>query len=267
MRQLLSETPLGKDGTLTVSGGDFVHLRTVLRMQTGDMVLVRFPNGELVSMTVSGISDAKKSALLQICGDVQQGRFFRGEKANENASAAVDYTLFQCVTKMQTFERIIRQAVECGIKHLIPIAGEYSQAQFIKALQSETRSARLQKIIKEAREQSGSATNTSLHAIMSIAEAVRFWHAHTAENRAGFVLSERKDFCIAVKDIRISKAISSVGLFVGSEGGIGPAEIEMLRRNDFTPIHIHDNILKSETASVYGIALLQTLFSLKSAVK
>ena len=48
-----------------------------------------------------------------------------------------------------------------------------------------------------------------------------------------------------------------LALAVGCEGGISPAEAQLLKANGFIPIHFAGNILRCETAAVYGIAALQ----------
>lgn len=260
MRQLVSKTPLDKNGCLQIAQNDFVHLRRVLRIKVGDMIFVRLPNGELSSMTVSTIDDAKKIACLQVCTiseNTKAENFFRGEQATETACSQIDFTLLQCVLKIQTFELIVRQATECGVKNIIPIASDYSQAQFVKAMQADTRAIRFQKIIKEAREQSGSAIDTKLYEVMTMENALQFLESRSNGARANFVLYERADFCVDMKTLSIGKDISSIALFVGSEGGISPSEIDVLRDRSFIPIHIHDNILKAETAALYGIAVVQ----------
>lgn len=48
-----------------------------------------------------------------------------------------------------------------------------------------------------------------------------------------------------------------LALAVGCEGGISPAEAQLLKANGFIPVHFAGNILRCETAAVYGIAALQ----------
>ena len=45
---------------------------------------------------------------------------------------------------------------------------------------------------------------------------------------------------------------------MGSEGGISPAEVEILQKEHFEPIHFDVNILRCETAALYGIAAVQS---------
>ena len=46
-------------------------------------------------------------------------------------------------------------------------------------------------------------------------------------------------------------------LFVGAEGGIASDEIEYMQGRGIVPVHFATNILRCETAAVYGTAVLQ----------
>ena len=53
--------------------------------------------------------------------------------------------------------------------------------------------------------------------------------------------------------------IKRVAIAVGSEGGISPEEVRTLEEKGlFQPIHFAVNILRCETAALYGIAAVQS---------
>ena len=140
MRQFISSAQPDKDGLLYVSGKEFRYLRQVLRLKCGDMLSVRLPDGELCSTTVCRIDEGKKSAVLQVCADggsfEESQNVTRGVKACEieNAFSYVDYYLFQYIAKPVKMEQIIRQAVECGVKYIVPVTGAFSQKACIAAM-------------------------------------------------------------------------------------------------------------------------------------
>ena len=74
---------------------------------------------------------------------------------------------------------------------------------------------------------------------------------------AAVVLSERNDFCVPLSDA-VFTGVTCAAIAVGSEGGISPDEMTALRNAGFTPVHLAGNILRCETAALYGIAALQT---------
>ena len=168
MRQFISTEQPDRKGLLSVTGKDFRYLRRSLRIKIGDMVDVRLPDGSLVPVTVCSIDEAACSVVMQICTSALPaagGSVTRGVSAGEveRTAFSVEYTLFQFIAKPQKMELIIRQAVECGIKNIVPVAGTYSQKGSIKAMQEKAAAAaRIQRIIREAREQSGSPVDTTV---------------------------------------------------------------------------------------------------------
>ena len=54
-----------------------------------------------------------------------------------------------------------------------------------------------------------------------------------------------------------SEKIKNCAVFCGAEGGISPEEIEILSKNGIVPVHFETNILRCETAALYGIACVQ----------
>ncbi|MFA6855755.1 MAG: RsmE family RNA methyltransferase [Treponema sp.] len=269
MRQFISATAPDKNGILLVEGKDFRYLRRVLRIRSGDMIEVRLPDGKLVPMTVCRIDDSGGSILLQVCtvsGQFTHMNVTRGVSAGDicESTSVVEYTLFQFIAKPQKMELIIRQAVECGIKNIVPVAGLYSQKSSIAAMQGKMlKSERIMHIIREAREQSGSAVETTVHEPVTTTEAAAFWKETccgiSVEETAAVVLSERSRFCKPLGEIITNlSALKKAAVAVGCEGGISPEEIEILQNGGFIPVHFACNIMRCETAALYGIAAFQT---------
>ena len=258
MRQFIADTAPDDRGLLSVSGKDFTHLCRVLRAKPGDMLDVRIPGGNLFPMTLCRIDDARGIAVLQKCGGGNAVARGVGAADIDRDRHAVEYTLFQFIAKPQKMEIIIRQACECGVKTIFPVAGEYSQKGSIASLSGKTE--RFTRIIKEAREQSGSPVETAVAETVDVNGACEEWRrmSEKAQNAsAAVVLSERNDFCVPLSDA-VFTGVTCAALAVGSEGGISPDEMTALRNAGFTPVHFAGNILRCETAALYGIAALQT---------
>lgn len=266
MRQFILEKQKIKNGLIKLEGKDYKYLRQVLRVKVGDMVNVRKQDGELTGSTVASIDDKAKIITLQLCGDAVAASetVTRGVQASEieNVMTGPAYYLFQFIPKPQKFEQIVRQATECGVAKIIPVIGEYSEKSSIIALQN-SKQERLERIIKEARQQSGSAVNTQIEKPMTIKEAVDFWNS-IEEGRVGFVLSERTDYSESVRSVleelkTKETELKAVAIACGSEGGISPEEISVVREKGlFHAVHFAVNILRCETAALYGTAAIQT---------
>lgn len=265
MRQFIAPCAPDKKGLIKIVGKDFRYLRQVLRLRSGDMLSVRLPDGTLQNTTVCEINEESRVITLQICADTNNGSVTRGVQAeeiqSETAGTGVEYWLFQYIAKPVKMEQIIRQAVECGVKYIVPVAGEYSQKQNVQAMQSGKKD-RMERIIREARQQSGSPVDTVVLEPVSTEEAVALWNkavsedAEGAEKSAAVVLWERNEKTCALSECFAAEK-KRVAVAVGCEGGISPDEIETLMKGDFSPIHFAGNILRCETAAIYGIAAVQ----------
>lgn len=263
MRQLIIEQNPDSKGGVVVSGKDYRYLRQVLRVRVGDMLSLRCPDGQLRNSTVAKIEENSKRILLQVCADTQEEKSItRGVQAQsiqeEKESGKIEYWLFQFLPKPQKLEQIVRQATECGIKYIVPIIGEYSEKSSVKAMES-SKQERMERIIKEARQQSGSPVNTQLLPCVTVQEAMEQWN-QVQEEKIGFVLSERNDGDGDIRKLIATKQnLGTIGVIVGSEGGLSPAEVEfLLSDKDLVPVHFSGNILRCETAALYGIAAVQT---------
>lgn len=285
MRQYVSEKKLDKNGLLEISGKDFRYFRQVLRLKAGDMVLVRLPDGNLADMTLCRADDSSKKIILQLCAqqvqnqkDESQSRYSVTEKSkgkdnlspsspSDSSEEKAEFYLFMFVPKPSKFDLIVRQATECGISKIFPVRSEFSQAG---AEKMNFRSERFERIIKEARQQSGSAVNTTVEDCIDVQKLCEIWQNETQNSKEndyaafGCVLYERSEFTMrlndAIKNLAPEKKLKKCAVVCGSEGGISPAEIKMLLAAGFKAIHFETNILRCETAALYGTAVLQNAF-------
>ena len=278
MRQFIVEKGKEKNGLIQLDGKDYRYLRQVLRVRNGDMISVRLPDGELKNATVAMVDESQRRVTLQICADTgingaEDKSITRGVQAGEaescgiaNGAARVEYWLFQFLPRPQKFELIVRQATECGVAVIVPVIGEYTEKSSAQALLGAKRE-RLERIVREARQQSGSPVATRVCEPVSLEKAIELWkNAECTETGAdvAFVLSERGD-CSG----NLRKVIESAGkikrsaIAVGSEGGISPDEVRTLEEKGlFQPIHFAVNILRCETAALYGMAAVQSCLTM-----
>ena len=273
MRQFISREFPDKKGLLRICGKDFRYLRQVLRLKPGDMLSVSFSDGTLQNTTVCSVDENSREILLQICGKSENFETLdvtRGTKADEiqNSCPQIEYFLFQYISKPAKMEQIIRQATECGVKYVIPVCGEFSQKQNILSMQH-SKKERIERIVREARQQSGSPVETEILEPVSTENAISFWQEKKSfgssgsleQNSVAVVLWERNEKTVSLKKIfqpENSEKIKKIAIVVGCEGGISPAEVDLFLSAGFNAIHFPGNILRCETAALYGIAAVQS---------
>lgn len=274
------------------NGKKYHYLKSVLRVSVGDMIYARLTDGSLQQMTVAKLDE--KQIVLQVAGE-RAGVLQEEDsvKAAPIASASgVELWLFMFVAKPPKMELIIRQAAECGVSVIVPVKGTFCQKSSIESALKRAGSGaegsgsgkkgddrkgddrksddRWDRIITEALQQSGSPVQTKVLGCMDIQEACDLWHEKCGasgdeESSVAVVLYEQTkgtktlheavNDCLKNADTKITRACVAVG----AEGGVSPQEIELMQGNGFTPVHFATNILRCETAALYGMAALQTV--------
>lgn len=281
MRQLVSAKMPDNQGVIRIFDKDCRYLQQVLRLKRGDVLDVRIPNGSLVTMQAIGFT--KKYVELKEVENTGQS-MERGvsatalektqslgmvEKSSSSKIGGCEYWLFQFMTRPQKMDVIIRQAVECGIAYIVPIKGEFSPVSA-----KSDRLVRWNRIVKEALQQSGSPIATQIFEPQTLEQALELWEKKSCacskevyndidkEEKSckcySFVLHEDPSIQTSLFS-KITEKPEKLALAVGCEGGIDTGELKKLTSFGFEKIHFNTNILRAETASLYGISVLQFL--------
>ncbi|MBE6353161.1 RsmE family RNA methyltransferase [Treponema sp.] len=268
MRQFIAETELDSKGCLYVTGKKFRYLSSVLRCRGGDMIDVRLPDGSLQPMTVAFINTDEKKITLQVAGTNVTSKNDFHAKAESCLTSKTEFWLFMFAAKPPKMELIIRQAVECGVAAIVPVEGEFCQKSCIESAikKSSPSDDRWQRIITEARQQSGSPVETKIYPCMKLQKALELWQTHVKEkcpsekNSLAIVLYEQTAGTKTLHECAATaENITAACVVSGAEGGITPDEIALMQDSGFIPVHCRTNILRCETAALYGTAALQTV--------
>lgn len=261
MRQFIFNGKTEKNGSIIVSGKDYRYLMTVLRLKINDRIDVRLKNGELVLMEISSCN-GKNGILTPIAREKEatgQGVSAFSVENQTSLGQSKEFWLFQFMPKPQKMDLIIRQATECGVSVIVPIVGDFSVNQDGKG-----RLERFERIIKEARQQSGSPISTKVLEPVSVEKAAALWNTETSKGKTkAYILHEAGEQAKDLKSLlKSEEEPEKIALAVGCEGGFSPKEFEILKQADFLPLHFNTNVLRAETAALYGIAVLQQLLYL-----
>ncbi|MBO4706520.1 MAG: 16S rRNA (uracil(1498)-N(3))-methyltransferase [Spirochaetaceae bacterium] len=303
MRQFLCGSFPDDSGKLIVKDRNYRYLVKVLRFSEGDKFDARLPDGQLVQFCVEKVMPS--SAVLRLSGsapsqvaaefartDGVTGAKTPGAKTAQGVQAAEvqslaertpEIWLFQFLPKPQKMDLIVRQAAECGVKRIIPIAGEYSVKN-----DAAGRIERWERIIREARQQSGSGVDTEITDVVAVGAAAEMWKEFSAdaekcaqtggtlgascENPPASCAASATASCAFLLDENPSvgkssltridgRSVSAAALAVGCEGGISDNERKVLAEAGFEPLHFTTNVLRAETAAIYGIAVIQQFLS------
>ena len=265
MKQFIIEQEPDSKGMLTLSGKAFIYLVKVRRMREGDILPALLPQSGAADMVIDSINTAKKTlrlkrqaAPLGVSETAAVGAANQAANCSlAYAAPAADLILLQWVLKGSKTDTIIRQATEAGVCAVLPVIGEFSIAKKQNPAQLE----RFRRIIKEARQQSGSPVDTVVMEPAPLAEMLNTLKTLVPAATTVFAqCSEAAEASVGFHQLLAEKP-SHIVLAIGAEGGISPAEAAVLREAAFQTIHFKTNVLRAETAALYAIAAAQTIIN------
>ena len=244
-----------KDGIIRLGGDDFHYLVRVRRLAEGEFFPAVFPDGE---QTLVKILLIENGVLTGMCGtdeSSQNTALYEGSSCENKIPPII---LFQALTKGDKMDLIVRQAAEGGISEIVPFVSEFSVAKTDLGGQ---KFSRWERIIKEARQQSGSNIATVIRRPLKLNEVFEYWkelNKNESGKTAGFLFHHQgleqeslHSYLDIVPDIAV--------IAVGPEGGFSKTEVPLFLENGFKPIKIGDTILRTETAALYCAASVKIL--------
>jgi len=222
--------------TVELSGAEFRHLKTVLRLKEGSEIVIF--NGRGLEFTATVESTGKGVAKARIIS--------RKETLD---GSPVDIILFQAFLKGDKPEFIAQKATELGVKEVVFFPAGRSVAR-PKAKDAEKRLSRLRKVTIEAAKQCG----------MGFLPGISYSEFIPAIRKSGdglkvfFYEGERKN---RLRDVLKTHKHNSVYVIIGPEGGFTADEVIAAKGEGFIPITLGKRVLKAETAAVAAISILQ----------
>ena len=157
--------------------------------------------------------------------------------------------LGQAISKGDRMDYAIQKAVELGVAEITPLYTEHGDVR-LKGERETRKLAHWQAVAVSACEQCGRATVPPVHAPVALAE----WLAGRDE-ALRLVLHPGTPGALDRED-----AIASAALLIGPEGGLSDAEIDAATAADFAALTLGPRILRTETAPVVALTLLQDRF-------
>jgi 16S rRNA (uracil1498-N3)-methyltransferase len=248
LKQFILNSKPDKNGQLRFEGGDYRYLARVRRLAPGEYFPALLPGAaDTVSVRVLSVD---KHVLIGEISDEKPAR------AEASVSKNEPLILFQSLPKGEKMDLIVRQAAEGGLAQIVPFISEFSAPGNIGG----RKFARWEKIIKEARQQSGSLSPTVIRQPLSIDGLFAFWEELSAQNPGALgLLFHHLPLAKASLHGYLCKRPEIVALAIGPEGGFSPSEARRFMAAGFKPVTIGETILRTETAALYAQAAVRVL--------
>ncbi len=231
-----------EEGIICISGSDVNHILNVLRMKTGEELLLSDGEGCDYHCRIAAFEkDGEKCVVCEIIDTV----------TNRSEPAAKFY-LFQGLPKADKFEHIIQKSVELGVYEIIPLETSRCVVKY-DAKKQKSKAERWGKIAESAAKQSHRGVIPEVKPVMKLREALEY------AQDLDLVLIPYENF----KDIKATKEILGniregmrIGIFIGPEGGFEQSEVEQAENSGAVPISLGNRILRTETAPLMLLSVL-----------
>jgi 16S rRNA (uracil1498-N3)-methyltransferase len=247
VKQFILENEPDKDGLVRLEDKDYRYLVRVRRLAVGENFPALLPNSKETLVQILSIN---KNTLT--------GKCIAPEEIKLNLSEHLPpIILFQALPKSDKMDLIVRQAAEGGITEIVPFFSEFSTAKKSKET-SKQKFSRWERIIKEARQQSGSKTATSIRPPLTMKELFEYWKELKVSDGLGLLFHHQG---IAQESLHsyLNNVPKIVALTIGPEGGFSDKEVSLFIKNGFMPFTIGDTVLRTETAALYCAAVIKIL--------
>ena len=239
MHRFFVEPSQIKEKEIIITGPDVNHIRNVLRMRTGEEVLVSNGQGTDFHCKLTDICEASVTASMMW-------------RLDGNAELPCPITLFQGLPKGDKLEWIIQKCVELGAVRIVPMRTRRAVVK-LDAKKEQARQKRWTGISKSAAKQSGRGMVPKIGPVLDFSQAVR----EAAELDVCLIpyelaedMEHTREICSAIRPGQ------SVGILIGPEGGFEEAEVAEAIEAGAKPITLGQRILRTETA---GMALISVL--------
>ncbi|WP_422123121.1 16S rRNA (uracil(1498)-N(3))-methyltransferase [Planococcus sp. X10-3] len=244
MQRYFIEGKVPENRITEITGDDAKHIAKVMRQKAGDG-LIAVMEGRAFEATILA---AERDIELRL------------EKEIESTVEMPKQVTIACgLTKGDKLDLITQKSTELGMFALLPFAAERSVVKW-DAAKGEKKISRLQKIAKEAAEQSH---RTHLPAIHNVHSFKQLMEAATSYDAVIVAYEEEARSASPARFADILKTLydkSSILIVFGPEGGISENEVSSLKRAGALFTSLGPRILRAETAPFYALSAMSYEF-------
>jgi 16S rRNA (uracil1498-N3)-methyltransferase len=226
---------------VTLGGSEGKHAVNVRRMRVGEGIQLSDGKGLRVRGTVSALGNS--SLTVQI------------DSVEQEAAPSVGLTIIQALAKGDRDELAIQAATELGCWAVVPWQAERSISKWEGAKIAKSVD-RWQTIVSEAAKQSLRVFEPVVAQPLGSKQLV------ASVKNFDLVLVLDPTAQIGLGSLEFSESQKSVAIVVGPEGGISDHELEALEDAGAIRVHLGEPILRTSTAGVAAISVIQAKLGL-----
>jgi 16S rRNA (uracil1498-N3)-methyltransferase len=223
---------------LTVDGSAGNHISRVLRLRVGDaLTLFNGQGGEYAGSIDEIRRDTVVVSIL--------------ERRDVDRESPCQLTLAQGISRGERMDWVVQKATELGVWQIAPIFTERSIVQ-LDEKQASRKLQHWRSIAIAACEQSGR------NHVPQITQPVGLYELLEKRTSSGTALLLSPGAPLRIADL--ASAGTQITVLIGPEGGLADVEQQAAVKAGFTPVRLGPRVLRTETAAVCALTLLQQKF-------
>jgi 16S rRNA (uracil1498-N3)-methyltransferase len=214
------------------------HVVRVLRLREGAALIVFDGKGYEFRAELLSTEGGKATIVIR-------------EQRTVSSESPLRITLVQGISRGERMDWTLQKATELGVACIAPVLTARSVVR-LDDKQTEKKLEHWQAVVIGACEQSGRSVVPEVQTPMSLPN---YLSTH-AKDGMRFVLSPTAPASLA----GLSSLSNKVALLIGPEGGLDDDEVKLAEQAGFTPVRLGPRVLRTETASVVALSVLQALW-------
>ncbi len=230
MRQYFIDKKINLNETFYFDEQQSHHIKTVLRMKTGDIIRVVDINNNVFLVEINIDIKVSGTVLETVASSFKQ-----------------ESEIIYCAAliKKDKWDFLLQKAAELGATKIVPLLTSRTNFK-VDEQRLEKRVERWNKITLEACQQSNRVSKCEVEKPIRIKEIDKF----LSENN---IVAYEGENNVYLSDVIDEKSITFV---IGPEGGFSGDEVKFLKELNFTCVSLGERILRAETAGLYVLSVI-----------
>ena len=240
MRRFFVEEIIVNERTCSITGPEAKHISKVLRMGTGDRLILSDRKGARFLALILSVGPREVLVTLE-------------KSIPKPSPSPIEITLCQAMIKSRQMDYVIQKTSELGVDRIFPFSSKRTVVRLSKdRLTNKIR--HWHEIAQNSTKQSDRDTPAEIGSMVTFEKLME---RCKGENALKVILWEEEK----AKDLKSllsgSSPLSKFVGVVGPEGGFIQQEVEVARDAGFISVSLGSRILRSETAAITMVAIAQ----------
>jgi len=240
MRKFFVDDIPGVGHLISLTGKEANHIRNALRLKPGDTLTVMDGKGRIFEAIIEEIRHKRVHVKIT-------------KALPAPCPAPIHVHLAQALIKPRSLDLVIQKATELGVSSITPFVSERTALK-MSAEQLSSKMGHWNEVMKAACKQSGSLNLPVLNPTLKFEEMIG---NERHEGMLKILLWEAEKETDLKAVLRTRAQSSHIEVAVGPEGGFTRREIRLARDAGYHIVSLGSRILRSETASLTLIAIMQ----------